>query len=263
MPDFALEPLRDYIKTAQTSIEAVAGNPLRSAGRDDKPLVVFVNGLGTSSHRPPLRAIALAMQDLQFGIHEFTYAPDGTRPWGPRDTVRSASVADYVSALDYQIRDIGERPVVLVGHSQGGLIVSKWLLDRPPGTRVRGAAFVACPWSAERELALDLPWGPERDSEGRLWPEIVRAANHHGHQLLSSLSLADKVVEWDQPTYVLLCEGQTDGLLPSRSYGGVWTNSNVVLELWNPPPNVAIGHTQICWQARGNLEHWLQRLGLP
>ena len=92
--------------------------------------ILIVHGLAEHSGRYGLTAAAL--NDAGFGMHAVDYRGHG-RSEGRRVHVDDVDdyVADVRAALEEVRRRNPGRPVFLLGHSQGGLIALKFVLDDP------------------------------------------------------------------------------------------------------------------------------------
>ncbi len=116
----SLSTLRQFVKDAQSPPRSKgSGSLLRSLTDGRQSVVAFVNGLGTTSTRPPLRELAEGLLASGVDVWEFTYADDGVSPYQPQHTVQWPTLDRYVQHLDRQIQSLTGRTVLCVGHSQG------------------------------------------------------------------------------------------------------------------------------------------------
>lgn len=236
-----LKRLFDIIHAAMSDPPKPWALPLRSTDAS-RGTVVFVNGVGTHTDEPPLRALATAIQSDQLAPWEFTYASDGKSGYGPRATIVTSDLQRLATDLDGQIP--ADRKFALVGHSQGGLIVAAWLKHHlARGTlpaHLTGAAFVSVPWNVARMASLIWPdkvtWSDRATSgsSGVYEPyERYERVKLHIEGLITAIEQLGQPVDWLTPTtLVQLCKGEKDGILHSSAYAGQWVGSNVAIRIW-------------------------------
>lgn len=106
------------------------------SGPDDAPLVLLLHGYGSHEqdlpslmpHLPDGLASAAVRAPLTLGPGAYAWVPIGV-PGRPDETVAEASTQALLSWLDEFVP--AERQIVLLGFSQGGLMVSQLLRHRP------------------------------------------------------------------------------------------------------------------------------------
>lgn len=258
--------LFEFVNAAQGWDAGEWNPPLRIHSRESTT-VVFVNGVGTQtgikeSGLPPLRSLAAALAARPaHSAWEFTYAADDLSGYGPSDTVRSYSLAGLAQKLERQLRAsdlLDGRRIVLVGHSQGGLIVAAFLRryhqrnSSLPG--LSGAAFVAAPWSLGRD---ELTW----PTPATYTNDQYKRAKQHIEGLIRSVKRLGTPIGWAHPpTFVSLCNDESDGVLDSPAYAGRWTANNVTMRIWPSTPKTLLPHTRIAWEDQAALLDWLNAL---
>lgn len=118
-------------------------------GREPVGTLLAVHGL--SEHSGRYEGLALAARDLGLALAAVDLVGHGRSP-GRRGHIDSFD-ADHLGAVDALVRRVeSERPdmpLVLVGHSLGGLIVARWAQRRVFARRLRGLILIA-PFVAPR-----------------------------------------------------------------------------------------------------------------
>lgn len=132
--------------------------------------LVFVHGFGEHSGR--YQHVFEAMNEAGFNCFGFDYRGHG-RAEGRRSYINRYSeyLADVDTALALVRERVPEAPVFLVGHSQGGLIVATWVLERGRGGSPLAGMVLSSPSIA---FAVEVPsW---KDALGQLmatlWPTL-------------------------------------------------------------------------------------------
>ena len=118
-------------------------------GRDPIGTLLAVHGL--SEHSGRYNGLAAAAADAGLALAAVDLYGHGESP-GRRGHVRSFE-ADHLGAVDALVRrvekDRPEMPLVLVGHSMGGLIAARWAQQRVFARRLRGLVLIT-PFVAPR-----------------------------------------------------------------------------------------------------------------
>ena len=115
-------------------LPAVVGESAAAQSGPDpvRLVVVLLGGLGTA----PDVNTAVSVEDYSYRYPDLTY--------GRCDT--SQPIADSARRLDHQVRDLAERHpaarFLLVGHSLGGVVASRWAADAAPDLLAKTAAVV-------------------------------------------------------------------------------------------------------------------------
>lgn len=188
--------------------------------------VVFVHGLFSSAETwDPF--VGLIEQDPETApavrVHRFEYASPKVRL---RPTRRIAEVEDLASSLDVYLRTMvppGE-PTMLVGHSQGGLIVQRYLAMMVRGARARELACVrrivlfACPNNGS-EFLLSLRrrlkvWRHPQEQQLRPFNRLVVDTQK---VVLKSIVYADGCTETRCRIPIVVFAGEQDGIVPPES----------------------------------------------
>ncbi len=101
-----------------------------------------------------------------------------------REMALSAAYQDVTQAFDEFVKQAGNRPIILAGHSQGALHLTHLLKDRIAGTklakRVVAAYVIGWPVSVEADLpVLDLPECERADQRGCIlsWQSFAEPAD--------------------------------------------------------------------------------------
>jgi hypothetical protein len=124
-------------------------------------------------------------QELSCGTHSFSYFP------GPGIAELSQRLADLVAGLR------GDRPIVLIGHSLGGLVVSHYVAHERAGPRIAATLCLAAPFLGSSRHFL-VPGAAGRDV-ARGSPMLERLASGEGRPAdlphLSILAGEDRLIE--------------------------------------------------------------------
>ncbi|HEY0839972.1 MAG TPA: alpha/beta hydrolase [Vulgatibacter sp.] len=139
----------------------------RIGGRHPAADVIFVHGYGEHAGRY-LELFEFLCADGSLCVHAFDLRGHGRSDGRPAYVERFDDYLRDVDALVERIRG-GDRPLFVIGHSLGGLIVARWLEER--WGEVAGAVF-ASPYlrlaltpprikvAAARALGMLVPWLP-------------------------------------------------------------------------------------------------------
>lgn len=118
---------------------------------DKDPLGALLVVHGLSEHSGRYEGLAAAAIDAGLALAAVDLYGHGESP-GRRGHIRSFE-ADHLGAVDALVRRVEKKwpelPLVLVGHSLGGLIVARWIQQRVFARRLRGLILIA-PFIAPR-----------------------------------------------------------------------------------------------------------------
>jgi pimeloyl-ACP methyl ester carboxylesterase len=208
----------------------------------NKPgVVVFVHGIfggaGTWSALTPLLAKDAYIERF-FDLELFTYDSPAVI-FNPLKRIPDfADVANQlVTALGGQPRFSGRSCIVLVGHSQGGLIIQRMLVDAVRNdradedlARIRGVVLLATPnggselfLSARR--AIDRLWAHPQEKTLRPFNEEI--ADIHS-ALLKRVVYAQRATAGSRPIRFDVYTGASDGVVPAHSARGMFPHTGTL-----------------------------------
>jgi pimeloyl-ACP methyl ester carboxylesterase len=241
----------------------------------NKPgVVIFVHGIfggaGTWAALTPLLAKDGYIERF-FDLELFTYDSPAVI-FNPLKRIPDfADVADQlVTALKGQPRFNGRSCIVLVGHSQGGLIIQRMLVDavrkdraNEDLARIRGVVLLATPnggselfLSARR--AIDRLWS--HPQEKTLRPFNDEIAEIHS-TLLKRVIYAQHATAGSRPIRFDVYTGVSDGVVPAHSARGMFPNTGTLpgdhSSIVRPTPkqtDVVSALSQACRRAFGAVE---------
>ena len=241
----------------------------------NKPgVVIFVHGIfggaGTWAALTPLLAKDGYIERF-FDLELFTYESPAVIFNPLKRIPDSADVANQlVTALKGQVRFNGRSCIVLVGHSQGGLIIQRMLVDAVRDdranedlARIRGVVLLATPnggselfLSARR--AIDLLWS--HPQEQNLRPFNDEIADIHS-ALLKRVVYAQHATAGSRPIRFDVYTGASDGVVPAHSARGMFPNTGTLpgdhSSIVRPTANqtdVVSALSQACRRAFGAVE---------
>ncbi|MCX4810670.1 alpha/beta fold hydrolase [Streptomyces sp. NBC_01239] len=188
---------------------------------DDPVAVVMIHGfLSQPKTWDPFAELISADQNLDFAhVLRFAYSSPLLRPHPLR---RIPTYKDVALSLDGYLSDrAGDfKSVVLVSHSQGGLIIQRylqWMLDEQRGhelQRIRQVVLFACPnTGAEIALSLRRSWLRRNPQQVSLQPfnEDVSAAHR---TVINRIVHAREVSSGSCPIPVMAYTGEIDNVVP-------------------------------------------------
>ena len=144
----------------QPKIDLEILSRLPSATQSGRPRLLFVHGINVGAwiwDEHFLRFFADA------GFESYAVSLRGHGESGGHDGISNWRLADYTADLDQAVRQLGEGPLVVIGHSLGGAVVQNWL--RTCGKPLAAALLGSVP-----------PWGLAH-AAWQMWhqhPELFR-----------------------------------------------------------------------------------------
>ncbi|WP_405705880.1 alpha/beta fold hydrolase [Streptomyces xanthophaeus] len=203
-------------------------------GDGDRLGVVFVHGFN-SGPKVWDRFLSLIEEDADLDFVDtrtLRYATGFTRLRPDRALPSLSTVADHLKTLLETER--APRPLVLVGHSMGGLVIQRWLvrmLAEGRGrelARIRRVVLLACP-NAGSDLARgarrQLLGGNPQERQLRTLDEDVRDTHT---AVLRDIVGADAVSERTCPIPFSVYAAESDAVVPRASAQGAFPRSGVL-----------------------------------
>ncbi len=203
--------------------------------------VVFVHGiLGSdatwSTLLPPLARDPFLAQF--FDLVPFSYAAPAVNLNPLKRIPDFRDVADRLTTMLRQDPNLKDRScLLLVGHSQGGLIIQRMLVDAVRDgrayedlTRIRGVVLLATP-NAGSQLFLSargaLGWLIPQPQERRLRPFHDEIADIHA-ALLKRVVYAERASSTCRPIRFDVYTGDQDGVVPAHSARGMFPHTGTL-----------------------------------
>jgi pimeloyl-ACP methyl ester carboxylesterase len=161
------------------------GRPLTVLTQDGVPLHVEINGPSAAPltvifcHGYTLNQDCWHFQRAALGQHRLVFWDQRDHGRSGRSEAGAASIDRLGADLDLVIKAVapGDMPVILVGHSMGGMTIMALAGQHPElfGTKVTGVALIS---TAAGGLSAGSPWmpGPIRPVLTRALPVVLRGA---------------------------------------------------------------------------------------
>lgn len=152
-PDpYPMEVLRDEPHGDESVIARPDGTLLRTISAGEGPTVVLAHGYGVTAHEWNL--IWDPLIERGYRMIAFDQRGHGRSTLGADGASSGAMAADYAAVLEYY--DV--RHGILVGHSMGGFVAIRAVLDHPDvAQRLRGLVLVAT-WAGRLHDGAPLNW---------------------------------------------------------------------------------------------------------
>ncbi|NUS56582.1 MAG: alpha/beta fold hydrolase [Streptomycetaceae bacterium] len=208
-----------------------------SAQAEDRTGIVFVHGILSSRKVwEPLAQLVVGDADLAgFDAHFFEYSspPVGRRP-GRRIPDLDVVAGSLGTFLEHVLAS--RRRVVLVGHSQGGLVIQQYmhqmLIDGRGHelARIRLAVLFACPNDGSQYLSTlraATRWMLRNPQERGLQPLDERLAAMR-RTVINRVVAAKEVSPTSCPIDIVAYLGETDGIVSPQSARGIFSRIGVL-----------------------------------
>jgi pimeloyl-ACP methyl ester carboxylesterase len=238
-------------------MSAFAAAENEAASREERPVVILVHGFRDTS-RCWDKLIQLLKADSRFSRHEFIPYEYPTHLISASFLRRLPSLKEVgqslAAFLDFQMKE--DRPMTLMGHSMGGLVIQSALLEMLDQGRgedlkqVRQAILFATPNFGSgladtlRHVLYALFPNAQERSLRLLAPEIHNLANDIQRRVVT----AHKVTSHECPIAIQVFWGQEDGVVDQASARALFPNNS-------PLPG---DHSKIIRPNSSREEHYLR-----
>lgn len=165
------------VSTGGARLRALSWTPVSEA----RACVVVVHGLG--EHAGRYGRLATRMNEGGFAVFAYDQRGHGESEGSRGRLARFDDLVDDLADVTGRVRGRcgPDRPIFVVGHSLGGLVVLRYLQGRPAGV---AGAVLSAPWL---KTAVELPWwkeplarllmrvAPDLTLENEVRPELLTA----------------------------------------------------------------------------------------